>query len=361
MMKTGLSLAVLALLGHVSSIELRNLERPADEICDGDAMDNRQLEDEGDVDDDIVDDNGFVKQWDQRELGLTMLNGTIRMFSEELPSNEVANGDKDDDKELQDEGDPKDDIVDDNGFVRQWDSQQRSLGPGGKKLKGEYKYLQLNELPSNEVANGDSSENKQLEDEDDANDDIVDDNGFTNQYKTQIAAQRKHKKSHMDTHELNHQINYLMNQHNEFVFLNSQDDVNSNIGTLPGQTNTNYQSMIPVDYFKQNQIMPGSHITIPRDDGPQPMRNNAADVQLESSLDKYSDELCNGDSADDREIHEDEDMNDDVVDYNGQTNAGYGSTLPKTYFDQNKIMDGAHIQTPRDDGPQSLRNNVAQN
>ena len=39
----------------------------------------------------------------------------------------------------------------------------------------------------------------------------------------------------------------------------------------------------------------------------------------------YSQELANGDSADNRDIHEDEDMNDDVVDFMGQTNAGYGS------------------------------------
>lgn len=249
-MKTGLSLAVLALIGEISAIELRALEFPMDEICDGDIMDNRQLEDEGDEDDDIVDDNGFVKQWDQREVGLTMLDGTITMLSDELPSNEIANGDKDDDKELQDEGDPKDDIVDDNGFVRQWDSQQRSLGPGGKKLKGEYKYLQLNELelPSDEVANGDSSENKQLEDEDDSQDDIVDDNGFTNQYKLQLAASKKaHKKHHHKhhhkkaSHEMNLQINYLMSQHNRFEALAQvHDDINSDIGTLPGQTNRGY-------------------------------------------------------------------------------------------------------------------------
>jgi len=70
-----------------------------------------------------------------------MLDGTIRMLGEEKPSDEVANGDKDDDKELQDEGDAKDDIVDDNGFVRQWDSTQKSLGPKGKKLKGQFVQL----------------------------------------------------------------------------------------------------------------------------------------------------------------------------------------------------------------------------
>ena len=101
--------------------------------------------------------------------------------------------------------------------------------------------------------------------------------------------------------------------------------------------------------------MAGSHITVPRDDGDQPMRNSA----LQLSNFKYSDELANGDSADNREIHEEEDMDDDVVDYNGQTNAGYGSLLPKTYFEQNHILAGSHIQVPRDEN--AMRNNVAQN
>ena len=39
-------------------------------------------------------------------------------------------------------------------------------------------------MPSNEVANGDSAEDKQVEDEDDPDDDIVDDNGFVNSFKS---------------------------------------------------------------------------------------------------------------------------------------------------------------------------------
>lgn len=35
-------------------------------------------------------------------------------------------------------------------------------------------------LPSDEVANGDVSENKELEDQDDPEDEITDDNGFVN-------------------------------------------------------------------------------------------------------------------------------------------------------------------------------------
>ena len=57
-------------------------------------------------------------------------------------------------------------------------------------------------------------------------------------------------------------------------FINLSDDINSNIGTLPGQTNTGYQSMLPVDYFAQNHIMPGSHITVPKDEYRVTLGNN---------------------------------------------------------------------------------------
>lgn len=246
----------------------------------------------------------------------------------------------------------------------------------------------LNEKPSDEVANGDESENKQLENEDDSSDDIVDDNGFAHQWVQTSAGNKKHHakkhrhhhkkhghqiktkkvvvpktnlhqhhhKKHHKSNEMNIQIDYLMNQHNAFKLnkqnlVNLKDDINSDIGTLPGQTTRGYASILPVDYFAQNKIMAGSHITVPRDEGAQPMRNSALQLY------KYSDELANGDSADDREIHEDEDMNDDVVDVNGQTNRGYGSRVPTEYFAGNHIMNG-HITVPRDDGAQPMRNSL---
>lgn len=159
---------------------------------------------------------------------------------------------------------------------------------------------------------------------------------------------------------MNIQIDYLMSQHNQHKYLKSlislHDDINNDIGTLPGQTNRGYAAIGSADYYAQNHILAGSHITVPRDDGAQPMRNSA--IQIGNV--KYSDELANGDSADDREIHEEEDMNDDVVDYNGQTNRGYGSSLPSKYFAENHILDGSHIQVPRDDGAQPMRNSFVE-
>ena len=54
---------------------------------------------------------------------------------------------------------------------------------------------------------------------------------------------------------------------------------------------------------------------------------------------RYSDELANGDPMDDLEMHEEEDMNDDVVDYQGQTNAGYGARSMMWLMKHNNIDD----------------------
>jgi hypothetical protein len=41
---------------------------------------------------------------------------------------------------------------------------------------------------------------------------------------------------------------------------------------------------------------------------------------------KYSDQLANGDHADDKELEKEEDMTDAICDENGHTNYGYGHT-----------------------------------
>ena len=72
--------------------------------------------------------------------------------------------------------------------------------------------------------------------------------------------------------------------------------------------------------------------------------------------DLYSNELANGDKSDDREDEREGDVNDFIVDYNGQTNRGYGSEVPSKYFAKNQILPGSFITTPRDDGDQPMRN-----
>ena len=77
--------------------------------------------------------------------------------------------------------------------------------------------LSAEDLPSNEVANGDKDDDKELEKENDMDDAIVDYNGHTNR---------------------------------------------------------GYGSEVPTNYFDKNHIMPGSHITVPREDNNPPLGNS---------------------------------------------------------------------------------------
>jgi len=96
-LKFGLSLAVLALIGDVSATQLvaRLNEKPSDEVANGDEAENKEIEDEGDDEDGIVDDDGFVNQWkDQHEFTEVMTRARLN----EKPSDEVANGDESENK-----------------------------------------------------------------------------------------------------------------------------------------------------------------------------------------------------------------------------------------------------------------------
>jgi len=57
-------------------------------------------------------------------------------------------------------------------------------------------------------------------------------------------------------------------------------------------------------------------------------------------------------------LEKENDPNDDIVDYNGHTNRGYGSEVPKDYFNKNHIMPGSHITVPRDDSNPPLGNSL---
>jgi hypothetical protein len=273
----------------------------------------------------------------------------MQMRAMDLPSNEVANGDVSENKELEDQDDPEDEIVDNNGFVNQWkrkgDIAQVSStddwnndigtyatqktrnyatpyrtsgnlipfwnenhimngshgtiprGEGEQPMRNSPDYVQIgapsvHDIYSNQLANGDKDDDKELEKEDDMEDDIVD---------------------------------------------------------YQGHTNRGYGSTLPTTYFANNHIMDGSMITTPALVGP--MYNSLIQTQ-----DIYSNELANGDVSDDKELEKETDPEDAIVDYNGQDNAGYGSTLPTNYMMNNHIFEGSHIQVPRMEGEQGLRN-----
>lgn len=153
------SIALLALLGTISAeqiekhhaapiahiddhgyvvfeqaISRNKKDLPSDEVANGDAMENRDLETEADHNDDIVEDHGFSgsrgaviraraqksKKSDKTNLQLNAQVNTKTktkgLYDYEKPSEYLCDGDGADDKEILDSADPEDDIVEDFGF-----------------------------------------------------------------------------------------------------------------------------------------------------------------------------------------------------------------------------------------------------
>lgn len=108
-------------------LKAKDYDKPSDYLCDGDKADDKEIYDAADPEDTIVEDFGFS--------GSRNARGQVRLLqlaSEDYPinednmnlliknmkySDELANGDRDDDKEVEFEHDPTDLIVDYNGHT----------------------------------------------------------------------------------------------------------------------------------------------------------------------------------------------------------------------------------------------------
>jgi hypothetical protein len=258
------------------------------------------------------------------------------------PSDEVANGDKAEDKQLEDEDDPEDDITDDNGFVNSFKSNRQ--------------YIQTSSPPSDEVANGDRDEDRQLEDEEDPDDDIVDDNGFVNASKNNRELMQTSDNGNHDfdfgaegtIKAMKHAGSGKVKRYSDQLANGDRDDDRD----LEDESDRN-DAIVDENFYvnlKSQGVL----------DGPWTMPSFADSIH---GVPLYSDELANGDSADDRDIHNEDDMNDDVVDYNGGTSRGYGAIEPQRRFvENNHILSGSHNNGPRytgDSWASSLANPLA--
>jgi len=85
-------------------------KKESDDIANADAADDKEVEDEWDPDDEVVQDTGFARNWVQ-------IGSKIKQIKE---SDDIANADAADDKEVEDEWDPDDEVVQDTGFGRNW-------------------------------------------------------------------------------------------------------------------------------------------------------------------------------------------------------------------------------------------------
>ena len=203
---------------------------------------------------------------------------------------------------------------------------------------------------SDELANGDSADNREIHEEEDVKDLVVDYNGHTNRgYGSSLPKDFFDRNHILPGHritvpkgedQLGNNIAALSQEPYPGVW--SHDDVNNDVGTLPGQTNRGYASKLPKEFFAGNHILPGHRITVPRDEYRITTQNN-------------SHMLAQGEPYPGAWGHDD--INSDVGTLPGQTNRGYGSKLPKEYFEGNHILSGHRITVPRDES--DLGNNVA--
>lgn len=89
-------------------------KRESDDLCDGDGKDNKEIENENNTDD-FVEDHGFSR--DAHNWIQTKLDEKKQIKKE---SDDLCDGDAADDKVNESETDPADHVVDDYGFARNW-------------------------------------------------------------------------------------------------------------------------------------------------------------------------------------------------------------------------------------------------
>ena len=154
--------------------------RESDHLANGDHFDDQEVESElGDAEDEVVTDNGFglaSGNWannahtaNQYKEGLRFAQKHHR-HQNKRHSDEVANGDPTDDKEVEDNYDTEDDIVTDHGF--------RATVNWPHKSYAQKRSHHHHRRHSDEVANGDATDDKEVQDHMDVHDDIVEDHGF---------------------------------------------------------------------------------------------------------------------------------------------------------------------------------------
>jgi len=255
----------------------------------------------------------------------------------DIYSNELSNGDKSDDKELEKENDMSDAIVDENGHtnagygssVPSVHVARNHIAPGthitiprdetqpgiGNNVRAQRLSLgQMRDIYSNELANGDKADDKELEHEYDPNDAIVDENVGL-RYNNLKLAQRRLSLSQMRDIYSNELANGDRSDDKE---LEKENDMSDAIVDYNGHTNRGYGSQKPSDFFDLNHIMPGSMITVPRDETIPGLGNSLAQRHSLMQIgDIYSNELANGDKSDDKEDERETDAIDSIVDYNG--------------------------------------------
>jgi hypothetical protein len=110
---------------HKLNVKSKDYDKPSEYLCDGDKADDKEIQDAADAEDTIVEDFGFSGSRNARgQVRFVQLNDyplnidNMNLLVKNMKySDELANGDRDDDKEVEVEHDPTDLIVDYNGHT----------------------------------------------------------------------------------------------------------------------------------------------------------------------------------------------------------------------------------------------------
>jgi len=330
-------------MGTSSKNKLRyDVVQPSDEVANGDSAEDKEISDTDDVHDHNVQDMGFSTAAHRNliprnESAIVQLKSNIR-YTVEKPSDEFANGDSAEDKEISDTDDVHDHNVQDMGFST---AAHRNLIPRkddaivqlGQKLRYTV------EKPSDEFANGDSAEDKEISDTDDVNDHNVQDMGFSTAAHRNLIPRKEdaivqlseeEKKKEQDTSVGVYMKNLEKKQAKLERVGQYGKELSDGDRTDDLELDDNDDER-DVNVDENGYLQISAHLVLHH----KPHGVRMIKDMMNVAINQYSDELANGDSADNKDIHEDEDMNDDVVDVNGQTNRGYGSRVPSKFEEGN--------------------------
>jgi len=239
-------------------------------------------------------------------------------YTVEKPSDEYANGDSAEDKEISDTDDVADHNVQDMGFStaahrnlipRNDDAIVQLYSLTGKKLH--YKVTK----PSDEVANGDTADDKEISDTDDQKDHNVQDYGFgieahrntlpKNKGISQIKA-----KSLAHKPKNNSNVQYTVEKPSD-EFANGDSAEDKEISDTDDVNDHNVQDM-GFSTAAHRNLIPRKDDAIVQLESSIQMKSQSKN-KMKYTVEKPSDEYANGDSAEDKEISDTDDVNDHNV------------------------------------------------
>ena len=160
----------------MAQMQMRNRDIYSNELANGDRSDDKEVEDENDVRDSIVNDNGFVNQWKNHSSGGSMWATRAQMAAQDDWNSDVGTYASQKTRNYATPYRTSENLKPfwAENHIMDGTHIQTPRVDGPQPMRNSPDYVQMGDLYSNEVANGDKSDDKELESEEDPYDAIVD-------------------------------------------------------------------------------------------------------------------------------------------------------------------------------------------